>query len=83
MLSIDAISRRKILQFAGATVFGRVAFARDSEFWNQKDPSSWTPEEVDRLLTNSPWAKEVTASSSGTNRGNGGGRSSGRSRGTG
>jgi hypothetical protein len=58
---------------------GRIA--RDLEF-ESEGPVFLTPEEIDRLLTNSPRAKEVTASSSGTNRGNGGGRSSGRSRGT-
>jgi hypothetical protein len=30
-----------------------------SEFWNTKPPADWSPEEIQRLLTNSPWAKEA------------------------
>ena len=32
----------------------------DADFWNKKPPMDWTPEEVDRLLKDSPWAKEIT-----------------------
>jgi hypothetical protein len=32
-----------------------------SEFWNKKDPSQWTGEEIDELTSKSPWAKPVTA----------------------
>jgi hypothetical protein len=42
-------------------------YARESGFWNKKDPSQWSAEEVDRLATDSPWAKEVTASTPGYN----------------
>ena len=34
--------------------------ASDSDFWNKKPPAAWTPEEINRLLTHSPWAKEIT-----------------------
>lgn len=27
------------------------------DFWNEKDPSSWTPAEKQQLLNHSPWAK--------------------------
>jgi hypothetical protein len=41
-----------------------------SEFWDKKDPSQWTGEEIDRLTTKSPWAKSVTAQyAPGENRG--------------
>ena len=30
--------------------------------WRDKDPSQWTSDEVNQVLTNSPWAKQVTAS---------------------
>jgi len=32
-----------------------------TEFWNAKDPSSWTEEEINILITKSPWAKEAVA----------------------
>ena len=35
-------------------------YASDSDFWNKKPPARWTPEEIERLLTDSPWAKEIT-----------------------
>ena len=38
--------------------FGRGAA---TEFWDQKDPAQWTTEEINRLLTRSPWAKEISA----------------------
>jgi len=31
------------------------------DFWNRKAPAEWSPEEIDRMLTKSPWAKEVNA----------------------
>ena len=59
MIHDDAVlTRRGILLFA-ATMRLR---AGDSEFWNRKDPSEWSADEVDRLITKSPWAKEITVS---------------------
>jgi hypothetical protein len=54
------LTRRRALLLAGAgfTPWTRL-FA--GEFWDKKDPGQWTPDEKDRLLTKSPWAKEVTA----------------------
>src|SRR5262245_36251994 len=40
-------------------LLGLLASAGD--FWNRKPPEQWTPEEIDRLLTKSPWAKQVKA----------------------
>ena len=34
-------------------------YASDSDFWNKKPPASWTPEEMERLLKDSPWATEI------------------------
>ena len=50
------LNRRGILALALA---GRLN-ASDSDFWNKKPPADWTPEEIERLLKDSPWAKEVT-----------------------
>ncbi len=35
------------------------AFSQD--FWNKKDPGEWTHEEIEKLTTDSPWAKPVKA----------------------
>ncbi|HLK64804.1 MAG TPA: hypothetical protein VKU19_15270 [Bryobacteraceae bacterium] len=52
------LTRRSVLLLAGAGVaFG----ATGPEFWDKKPPSEWTTEEIDRLITKSPWAKEVNA----------------------
>jgi hypothetical protein len=38
------------------------AYAAD-DFWNDKDPSSWSDKEAERLLNKSPWAKETYVAS--------------------
>jgi hypothetical protein len=74
------LSRRGVLMLAagaGMTAWNR-AYAFSSDFWNQKDPSQWSHEEIDRLTTKSPWAKEVSAEySPGEGGGMGGTRSGG------
>lgn len=83
------VSRRGILLLAsgaGAGFWSRL-YGGESDFWNKKEPSQWSAEEIDKLTTKSPWAKEVTVSMSG--RGGdggdtgGGGMGGGRSGGTG
>jgi hypothetical protein len=32
------------------------------EFWNEKQPSEWTPDEIAQLLSKSPWAKDAAIS---------------------
>jgi hypothetical protein len=57
------LSRRGMLGLVtGAAVAGNAPrlFAA-SDFWNKKDPKDWTNDEIDRLTTNSPWAKPVSA----------------------
>jgi hypothetical protein len=65
------ITRREILLFAATLRMS----AASSEFWNRKDPSEWSADEVDRLITKSPWAKEIAGSASQS--GTGAGRSRG------
>jgi hypothetical protein len=36
--------------------------SKESDFWNRKEASQWSSEEIDRLVTASPWAKQVKAS---------------------
>jgi hypothetical protein len=50
-------------------------YAGSSDFWNKKEPAEWSSEEIDKLATKSPWARQVTASSAAMSRqygGNGG-----------
>jgi hypothetical protein len=47
---------------AGAGVASRLPLgAATADFWNKKTPADWTTEEIDRLITKSPWAKQVKA----------------------
>ena len=56
------MSRRTMLALAGAALAPwDLLEASTSDFWNKKDPSKWSQEEIDRLTTKSPWAREVTA----------------------
>jgi hypothetical protein len=50
-----------------------------SDFWKTKDYTQWTSDEVVKVLTDSPWAKEinVTSGQQGQQRRGGGGRRSG------
>src|SRR5579862_6893062 len=55
-MSSAVVSRRELLMLALAVRLN----ASDSDFWNKKAPANWTPEEIERLLSASPWAREVT-----------------------
>jgi hypothetical protein len=56
------LSRRKLFALAGAGIAACAPLSASSgEFWEKKTPNEWTPEEIDKLVTKSPWAKEVTA----------------------
>jgi hypothetical protein len=71
------VTRRNILQIAtGASLMAwRPLYGSSTEFWNKKPPEEWSSEEIDRLVTKSPWAKEVNAEfGSGGSGGSGGGR---------
>ena len=60
------VSRRRLLALAAGTgasiLCPAAAFAKD-DFWKQKDPSQWTAEEKNEMLTKSPWAKQVETES--------------------
>src|SRR5690242_5682235 len=56
------LSRRRMFLMAGAGFAARLPMsAATDEFWNKKPPSDWTSQEIDRLITKSPWAKAVKA----------------------
>jgi hypothetical protein len=61
----------------------RFAFAA-SDFWNKKEPTDWTPQEIEALKTKSPWAKKIHGEMAGGGaRGAGGQGGGGGSRGGG
>jgi hypothetical protein len=59
--------------------------ATTGDFWSKKAPADWTSEEIDRLITKSPWAKPIKAqyASGAGNSGDGGGYPGGAGTGTG
>ena len=65
MFQNPGLTRRGLLMLAaGAAAQSPFRlYAGSSDFWNKKDPAEWSAEEVDKLATRSPWAKEVNAAS--------------------
>jgi hypothetical protein len=55
------LTRRHVLTLAAAGVAGLPRLYASGDVWNKKPPADWTSEDIDRLLTKSPWAKEVAA----------------------
>src|SRR5580700_4771905 len=70
MLQNVGLTRRGLLMMgAGAaaqSVLRLYAFA--SSFWEKKEPAEWSSDEIDKLVTKSPWAEEVNAASSAVSR---------------
>jgi hypothetical protein len=54
------LNRRDWMALAGTGVFGVRLYGANADFWNKRDPSEWTEDEIQRLLTQSPWAKQAT-----------------------
>ncbi|MFN7998917.1 MAG: hypothetical protein U0Q18_35160 [Bryobacteraceae bacterium] len=67
MSQIYGSTRRTILLLATGTGISPLLrlYAGDSEFWNKKEPGEWSGQEIEKLTTHSPWAREVTASTPG------------------
>jgi hypothetical protein len=65
MMPVDReclLSRRRMFLLAGAGVAAWLPLhAATGDFWNKKAPGDWTTDEIDRLITKSPWAKTVKA----------------------
>jgi hypothetical protein len=60
----SACSRRNFLRTGGllcALCASHPLDAFSQDFWNKKDPGEWTHEEIEKLTTDSPWAKPVKA----------------------
>lgn len=56
-LSQKACSRRAFVVGLG---FAASAYGWAKDFWNDKKPSDWTEDEVQQMLTKSPWAKDAS-----------------------
>jgi len=76
MIANSGLTRRGWLLLAAGAPALRL-YAGNSDFWNKKEPSDWSSEEIDKLVTRSPWAKQVTASSAQLSRPYGGGAGTG------
>jgi hypothetical protein len=70
MLQNPGFTRRGLLMLAaGAGVQSQLKlFAASSDFWNKKEPAEWSSEEIDKLVTKSPWARQVNAASAAISR---------------
>ena len=56
------LSRRNLLVLVGGGLAAwQPLHATTSGFWNKKPPEAWNSEEIDALITKSPWAKEASA----------------------
>src|ERR1035438_7395042 len=82
MLQNPGLTRRGLFMLAaGVGVQASLLrlYAGNSDFWNKKEPAEWSSDEIDKLVTTSPWARQITASSPAMSRqyggsgGNGGG----------
>jgi len=51
------ISRRAVLSIAATLAVRARAVAGD--FWKDRKPEEWSPQDIQRLMNKSPWAKEV------------------------
>ena len=60
--SVDKEIAMKRLLILVVAIFAVTLYAAD--FWVAKEPDQWTDDEVDKMLTKSPWAKKVTPESS-------------------
>jgi hypothetical protein len=58
-------TRRGILTLVAGAGATRL-FAFGSDPWEKKDPTDWTHEDIEKLTSKSPWAKEVSASAPAT-----------------
>lgn len=74
MLETSSLTRRGLLMLASSAAaqsWFRL-YAGNSDFWNKKEPAEWSPDEVDKLVTKSPWARQVSVYSAPLSRSFGG-----------
>ena len=67
---LNIMQNKTVLRAAFATMACAVAFCA-SDVWNSKESTDWTSDDINRILTDSPWAKQVNASFDSGGRGGG------------
>jgi len=60
------LSRRTFVTGLG---FAAAAHGWAKDFWNDKKPADWTGDEIQQMLTKSPWAKDASIFDSATHKG--------------
>ena len=60
-------SRRRA--FLTGMGFVAAAYGWAKDFWNDKKPADWTEDEIQQMLTRSPWAKDASIFDSATHKG--------------
>jgi len=55
------ISRRRALFLGTIALAGRPALYAAPPFWKTRSAAQWTPDELNEMITHSPWAKQVGA----------------------
>jgi hypothetical protein len=60
MPTTNVITRRSLFS-AAATAFLAETLSAASDFWNRKEVSAWSSQEIVQLTSRSPWAKEINA----------------------
>src|SRR5436189_6392410 len=51
--------RRALVGIVGAWLVASAALSA-ADFWQEKDFTSWTAQQIERMLSDSPWVKKVT-----------------------
>src|SRR5438552_3627238 len=64
------MKNKTVMRVGFAAMACAIAFCA-SDVWNTKESTDWTSDDVNRILTDSPWAKQVNASFESSGRGGG------------
>ena len=67
---LNIMNNKTVLRAGFAAMACAVAFCA-SDVWNSKESTDWTSDDINRILTDSPWAKHVNASVESSGRGGG------------
>jgi len=67
---LNIMINKTVLRAGFAAMACAVAFCA-SDVWNSKESTDWTSDDINRILTDSPWAKHVNASVESSGRGGG------------
>jgi hypothetical protein len=61
------LSRRELFALGGtlSAALPSWGFAAAPEFWNTKPAADWTPDEIEQMITQSPWAKPAAVNFTG------------------